>query len=163
VRHGNGLLAKPYCIVASNTMTYLSPALMQCIERVAHRKKFQEPYVGFTNFVIYSDGDIDDLRASREVIEQIFLHAPKSTFDLVLITQKNATPMDVLIRTLEPQNPIHEIGMVRGTATRSLPMALTSTYKLTTRLRSARSGFADPSFVRSGQFKRLLKHLTRKT
>lgn len=144
-----------------NTMTYLSPALLQCIERVAYRKKFEEPYVGFTNFVIYSDGDIDDLAPSRMVIEQIMQHAPKSTFDFVLITHKSATPMDVLIRTLDVTNPVHEIGVVRSDARRRFPMALTATYKLTNRLRAARSGFADPSWQRSAQFKRLLKHLTR--
>ena len=143
-----------------NTMTYLAPALMQTIQAVAHRKKFSEPYVGFTNFVIYSDGDIDDMRDSREVIEQIFVHAPKSTFDIVLITNKLATPMDVLLRTLDSKNPIHQIGVVRSNAQRQYPMALTSTYKLTTRIRSAKSGFADPAWMRGGQFKRLLKHLT---
>lgn len=144
-----------------NTMTYLAPALMQTIQLVAHRKKFEEPYVGFTNFVIYSDGDIDDMRASREVIEQIFIHAPKSTFDIVLITNKHATPMDVLMRTMDSQSPIHQIGVVRSNAQRQFPMALTATYKLTTRIRSAKSGFADPAWMRGGQFKRLLKHLTR--
>jgi hypothetical protein len=144
-----------------NTMTYLAPALMQTIELVANRKKFTEPYMGFTNFVIYSDGDIDDLRNSREVIQQIFLHAPKSTFDIVLITNKHATPMDVLIRTLDVTSPIHEVGLVRSNAQRRFPLALTSTYKLTTRIRAAKSGFADPSWFRGAQFKRLLQHLTR--
>lgn len=143
-----------------NTMTYLSPALMQTIAMVAYRKKFEESYVGFTNFVIYSDGDIDDLPQSRAIIEQIFQHAPKTTFDFVLITSKRATPMDVLINTISYNSPIHEIGVVRGNAGRQYPMALTATYKLTTRIRSTKSGFADPSFLRSGQFKRLLQLLT---
>lgn len=144
-----------------NTMTYLAPALMQTIQQVANRKKFTEPYMGFTNFVIYSDGDIDDTRNSREVIQQIFLHAPKTTFDFVLITNKHATPMDVLIRTLDLSSPIHDIGVVRSNAQRHYPLALTSTYKLTTRIRAAKSGFADPSWFRGAQFKRLLAHLTR--
>ena len=144
-----------------NTMTYLSPSLLHAIQLIAYRKKFTEPYVGFTNFVIYSDGDIDDLPHSRAIIQQIIQHAPKSTFDFVLITSKQATPMDVLINTLEVNNPIHEIGVVRGNATRKYPMALTATYKLTNRLRSASSGFADPAFLRAGQFKRLFQLLTR--
>lgn len=143
-----------------NTMTYLSPALLHTIRQVAYRKKFEENYVGFTNFVIYSDGDIDDLARSRALIEQIIQHAPKTTFDFVLITTKRATPMDVLINTLDAKNPVHEIGVVRGNATRKYPMALTSTYKLTNRLNKASSGFADPSFLRSGQFKRLWQLLT---
>ena len=143
-----------------NTMTYLSPALLHAIQLIAYRKKFTEPYVGFTNFVIYSDGDIDDLPHSRAIIQQIIQHAPKSTFDFVLITSKQATPMDVLINTLEVTNPIHEIGIVRGNATRKYPMALTATYKLTNRLRAASSGFADPAFLRAGQFKRLFQLLT---
>lgn len=146
-----------------NTMTYLAPALLQIIEKVAYRKKFEESYVGFTNFVIYSDGDIDDLKQSRELIEQIYQHAPKSTFDFVMITDKHATPMDVLIRTIKkPNNPIHEIGVVRSTAKRHYPLALTATMKLTGRLAKTKSGYADPAFVRTGQFRRLLQHLTRK-
>jgi hypothetical protein len=143
-----------------NTMTFLAPALMQVVQRIAYRKKFKENYVGFTNFVIYSDGDIDDLKHSREIIHQIMQHAPKSTFDFVLITSKYATPMDVLIRTMDVRNPIHEIGVVRSTSQRHYPLALTSTYKLTQRLLNARSGFADPAFVRGAQFKRLLRLLT---
>ena len=144
-----------------NTMTYLAPALLQVIAKVAYRKKFEENYVGFTNFVIYTDGDIDDLKASRELIEQIFQHAPKTTFDFVLITEKHATPMDVLIRTIEKKNPLHEIGMVRSTAKRALPLAFTATMKLTNRLSKTKSGYADPAFLRTGQFRRLLHHLTR--
>ncbi|MEM6270142.1 MAG: hypothetical protein AAF998_11945 [Bacteroidota bacterium] len=144
-----------------NTMTYLAPSLMQTVELLAHRKKFTEPYVGFTNFVIYTDGDIDDLRNSREIIQQIILHSPKSTFDFVMITGKHATPMDILIRTLEIQNPIHEVGVVRSSAKRQYPLALTATYKLTTRIRAAKSGFADPAWMRGAQFKRLLHLLSR--
>ena len=144
-----------------NTMTYLAPALMLVIERIAYRKRFQEPFVGFTNFVIYSDGDIDDARQAREIIQQIILHAPKSTFDFVLITNKHATPMDVLIRTLEFRNPIHEVGVVRSLAQRPYPLALTSTMKLTQRLGKTRSGYADQAFLRGAQFKRLLALLTR--
>ena len=143
-----------------NTMTYLSPALLETIRMVAYRKKFEEPYVGFTNFVIYSDGDIDDMAPSRAIIHQVFQHAPKTTFDFVLITTKRATPMDVLINTLDVDNPLHEIGIVRGNSTRRYPMALTATYKLTTRLQNAPSGIADPAFLRSGQFKRLYQLLT---
>lgn len=146
-----------------NTMTYLAPALLQVIEKAAYRKKFEESYVGFTNFVIYTDGDIDDLKASRELIEQIYMHVPKCTFDFVMITDKHATPMDVLIRTIQrPQNPMHEIGQVRSTAKRHYPLALTATMKLTERLNKSKSGFADPSFLRTGQFRRLLMQLTRK-
>jgi hypothetical protein len=144
-----------------NTMTYLAPALLQVIEKVAYRKKFEESYVGFTNFVIYTDGDIDDAKHSREIIHQIFQHAPKSTFDFVMITDKHATPMDVLIRTLDVKSPIHEIGVVRSTAKRQYPLALTATMKLTGRISKTKSGFADPAFLRTGQFKRLLHHLTR--
>jgi hypothetical protein len=144
-----------------NTMTYLAPALMQVIEKVAYRKKFEESFVGFTNFVIYTDGDIDDLKASRELIEQIFAHAPKSTFDFVMITDKHATPMDVLIRTVKVNNPIHEIGQVRSTASRHYPLALTATMKLTSRIAKTKSGFADPAFLRTGQFRRLLHLLTK--
>jgi hypothetical protein len=144
-----------------NTMTYLAPALLQVIEKVAYRKKFEEAFVGFTNFVIYTDGDIDDLKASRELIQQIFAHAPKSTFDFVMITDKHATPMDVLIRTLDVKNPIHEIGQVRSTASRHYPLALTATMKLTARISKTKSGFADPAFLRTGQFRRLLHLLTR--
>jgi hypothetical protein len=144
-----------------NTMTYLAPSLMQVIEKVAYRKKFEESFVGFTNFVIYTDGDIDDLKASRELIEQIFAHCPKSTFDFVMITDKHATPMDVLIRTIRVNNPIHEIGMVRSTASRHYPLALTATMKLTSRIATTRSGFADPAFLRTGQFRRLLHLLTK--
>jgi hypothetical protein len=144
-----------------NTMTYLAPALLQVIEKVAYRKKFEESFVGFTNFVIYTDGDIDDLKASRELIEQIFAHAPKSTFDFVMITDKHATPMDVLIRTVQVNNPIHEIGMVRSTASRHFPLALTATMKLTSRIAKTKSGFADPAFLRTGQFRRLLHLLTK--
>lgn len=143
-----------------NTMTYLAPSILHTVEQIAYRKKFEENYVGFTNFVIYSDGDIDDLARTRALIEQIIQHAPKTTFDFVLITTKRATPMDVLINTLDFKNPIHEIGVVRGNATRKYPMALTSTYKLTNRLNKASSGFADPAFLRSGQFKRLWQLLT---
>jgi hypothetical protein len=146
-----------------NTMTYLAPALLQVIERVAYRKKFEENYVGFTNFVIYTDGDIDDLKNSREIIQQIYQHAPKTTFDFVMITDKHATPMDVLIRTLDvSRNPVHEVGVVRSTAKRQFPLALTATMKLTGRLNKTKSGFADPAFLRTGQFRRLLQHLTRK-
>lgn len=144
-----------------NTMTYLAPALLQVIEKVAYRKQFEESFVGFTNFVIYTDGDIDDLKASRELIQQIITHAPKSTFDFVMITDKHATPMDVLIRTLDIRNPLHEIGCVRSTAKRHYPLALTATMKLTERLGKAKSGFADPAFLRTGQFRRLLHLLTR--
>lgn len=146
-----------------NTMTYLSPALLETIRMVAFRKKFKEAYVGFTNFVIYSDGDIDDMAPSRAIIHQIFQHAPKTTFDFVLITTKRATPMDVLINTLDIENPLHEIGIVRGNSTRRYPMALTSTYKLTTRLANSPSGIADPSFLRNSQFKRLFQLLTQST
>jgi hypothetical protein len=144
-----------------NTMTYLAPALLQVIEKVAYRKKFEESFVGFTNFVIYTDGDIDDLKASREIIQKIFEHVPKCTFDFVMITDKHATPMDVLIRTIEVNNPIHEIGMVRSTAMRHYPLALTATMKLTSRISKMKSGFADPAFLRTGQFRRLLHLLTR--
>ncbi len=143
-----------------NTMTYLSPALLETIRMVAYSKKSKEAYVGFTNFVIYSDGDIDDMATSRAIIQQIFQHAPKTTFDFVLITTKQATPMDVLINTLDVTNPLHEIGIVRGNSSRRYPMALTATYKLTNRLQNSPSGIADPSFLRSGQFKRLFQLLT---
>ncbi len=143
-----------------NTMTYLSPALLETIRMVAFRKKFKEAYVGFTNFVIYSDGDIDDMAPSRAIIQQIFQHAPKTTFDFVLITTKRATPMDVLINTLDVENPLHEIGIVRGNSSRRYPMALTATYKLTNRLQNSPSGIADPSFLRTGQYKRLFQLLT---
>jgi|GEM_PF-3054196 len=146
-----------------NTMTYLSPSLLETIRMVAYRKKFEEPYVGFTNFVIYSDGDIDDMAPSRAIIHQIMQHAPKTTFDFVLITTKRATPMDILINTLDVKNPLHEIGIVRGRSSRRYPMALTATYKLTNRLIHTPSGIADPSFLRNGQFKRLFQLLTQQT
>ncbi|MCB9233221.1 MAG: hypothetical protein H6581_16310 [Bacteroidia bacterium] len=143
-----------------NTMTFLSPALMQIIQLVAYRKKFEEAFVGFTNFVVYTDGDIDDLPHTRAIIQQVIEYVPKSTFDFVLVTNKRGTPMDILIRTLEIKNPIHEIGVTRGDANRKFPMSLTSTYKLANRLRRAAvTGIADPAFTRTGQFRRLLHHL----
>ena len=68
--------------------------------------------------------------------------------------------MDHLVARLQYNHPLHKIGVVRGDAARKYPMALMATYKLTNRLRSLASGFADPAFVRSAQFRRLLRHLT---
>lgn len=142
-----------------NTATNVAPGILQCIAMIAERKKFSEPYVGFTNFVIYSDGDIDDPFQTMTLIEKIVQYAPKTTFDFVLITSRKRTPMDQMLLRLQFGHPLHQIGVVRGDSARKYPMALTATYVLTNRLRHMKSSFADPAFKRSGQFKRLLYHL----
>ena len=118
-----------------NTATNMAPGLIQCIELVATRKKFEENFVGFTNFVIYSDGDLDDPRGCMILIEKIFKFAPKTTFDFVLITERSHSPMEGMIARLRYDNPSHDFGVVKSNAARKYPMALTATYNLTNRLR----------------------------
>ncbi|MFN8395048.1 MAG: hypothetical protein U0176_10405 [Bacteroidia bacterium] len=112
--------------------------------------------------MIYTGGDIDDLKASRELIEQIYTHVPKCTFDFVMITDKHATPMDVLVAPFSGRKTPCTRSAKCAAQPAALSLGVTATMKLTERLNKSKSGFADPSFLRTGQFRRLLMQLTRK-
>jgi hypothetical protein len=145
-----------------NTATYVAPGILQTIALIASRNKYEEAYTGFTNFVIYSDGDIDDPLQTMTLIQKIIEFAPKTTFDFVLITPLQRTAIDQMLIRLQFGHPLHQVGVVRGDSGRKFPMALTATYVLTNRLRNMKSSFADPAFKRKGQFRRLLNHLITK-
>jgi hypothetical protein len=81
--------------------TRLAPAIPPIVKSHADRKGDPQKPVGFSHFVVVSDGDIGDHHPSLEVLDKLLRDSPRTTFDVLVINERQDTAMGEMVKDLQ--------------------------------------------------------------
>lgn len=81
--------------------TSLAPAIPPVVKAHAELKGDPQKPVGYNHFIVVSDGDIGDHRPSVDVLDKLLRDSPRTTFDVLVINERETTQMGNMVSDLQ--------------------------------------------------------------
>lgn len=101
--------------------TDFAPAVKKVAEVIGEDRGKSGVLSGFTHVLILSDGDIFDQAKSTEMMNTMFTHSDKVTFDVAVMGRTDSN-MEKMARTVKGHKPFQQVGVALGSDPNTIPL-----------------------------------------